>query len=502
MSHPSTFSPGPAVARIRSFAFIGIDAIPVTVEVQITSGLPAFLIVGLADKAVGESRERVRAALAAIGLALPPKRILVNLTPADLPKEGAHLDLPIAIALLVAMGVIPHETAYAYAALGELSLDGQVNRVTGVLAAALGAVESELGLICPASQSREARWANTSLDILAPQDLMALISHFRGEQILCAVPDNAPPDRPQLPDMADIRGMIRGRRALEIAAAGAHSLLLCGAPGAGKSMLASRLPSILPDLTSAQVLETTRIHSVSGHLETTGLVIRPPFREPHHSASLPALVGGGSQARPGEVSLAHNGVLFLDELPEFSRQCIESLRQPIETGSIMIARATRHITYPARFQLVAAMNPCRCGYLGDAERSCRKAPRCGEDYTAKISGPMLDRIDIRLDVQPVSPIDISRGPAGEPSDVIRGRVTAARDRQIRRQNSPNAQADTRQFALSQGARDLAEQASERLKLSGRGMTRLMRVAMTIADLEGVGEIARPHMAEALGLRQK
>lgn len=491
----------PTLSRVRSFAFSGIDAVPVTVEVQIASGLPAFLVVGLADKSVAEARERVRAALTALGIALPPKRILVNLVPADIPKEGSHFDLPIALAVLLAMGVLPGATAQ-FAALGELSLDGRLNPVTGVLSAALGATQEPCGLICPETQSHEARWASPTLDILAPPDLKAIVEHLQGERSLPAIkPETAaliPPQR----DLADVKGMPIGRRVLEIAAAGGHSLLFSGPPGAGKSMLASRLAGILPDLTAAQMLEATRIHSVSGHLEDGRPITRPPYRDPHHSASLAAIVGGGQRARPGEVSLAHHGVLFLDELPEFSRQALESLRQPIETGRISVARAARIVTYPARFQLVAAMNPCRCGYLGDMERSCRKAPRCGEDYAGKISGPMLDRIDLFAEIQPVSPIEISRAAPGESSAAVRQRVEQARASQIDRQGVPNAEADPAAFMMDEAARALAEEAGSRLRLSARGLTRLLRVARTIADMAADDVIQRPHMAEALSFRHR
>ncbi|MBN8891068.1 MAG: YifB family Mg chelatase-like AAA ATPase, partial [Rhodospirillales bacterium] len=344
------------IARIQSFAFAGIEAVPVEVQVQISSGLPAFLVVGLPDKAVGEARERVRAALTAMGLSLPPKRVLINLAPADLLKEGSHFDLPIALAVLAAMDVIPREDLAELAALGELSLDGTLNPVSGVLPAAIGASARELGLICPQGQGGEAAWAG-QIDVLAAPDLLSLVNHFRGTQVL------TPPEPAGLaigaapPDLADVRGMETARRALEIAAAGSHNLLLIGPPGAGKSMLAARLPGLLPDLDPRAALEVSMIHSVAGMLDGGRLVMRPPFREPHHSASQAALTGGGQRARPGEVSLAHRGVLFLDELPEFPKPALEALRQPMESGRTTVARAAAHITYPSRFQLVAAMNP-------------------------------------------------------------------------------------------------------------------------------------------------
>jgi magnesium chelatase family protein len=494
-----------SLANVRSFAFSGIEAVPVEVQVQISAGLPAFLVVGLPDKAVAEARERVRAALTAMGLSLPPRRVLINLAPADLLKEGSHFDLPMALAVLAAMEVLPREDIMHYAALGELSLDGSLNPVAGVLPAAISAGAQELGLICPASQGGEAAWAG-SVEVLAPPDLLSLINHFRGTQVL-ASPDTAGLAMPASePDLADVKGMETARRALEIAAAGGHNLLLIGPPGAGKSMLAARLPGLLPDLSPAEALEVSMIHSVAGLLDGGRLVKRPPFREPHHGASQAALAGGGTRARPGEVSLAHRGVLFLDELPEFPRPVLETLRQPLESGHTTVARAAAHVTYPARFQLIAAMNPCRCGHLGDAPRECGRAPRCGEDYLGKISGPLLDRIDLTVHVEPVSPHDLSRAPPGEPSSAVAARVAAARQRQ--RERAPeagpytNAEADGTRIALSEEARVLAEQAMSRLRMSPRGFTRIVRVARTVADLGQSVAVRRQDVAEALAFRQR
>ncbi len=493
-----------SLARIRSFAFSGIEAVPVEVQVQISSGLPAFLIVGLPDKAVGEARERVRAALTAMGLSLPPKRILINLAPADLLKEGSHFDLPIALAVLAAMDVLPRDEVAGYAALGELSLDGAINPVAGVLPAAMSASARDLGLICPAAQGGEAAWAGR-IEVLAAPDLLSLINHFRGTQVL--TPPEPAGVRPAVPgpDLAEVRGMETARRALEIAAAGGHNLMLIGPPGAGKSMLAACLPGLLPDLTPAAALEVSMIHSVAGMLDGGRLVMRPPDRSPASGTSQAALVGGGQRARPGEVSLAHRGTLFLDELPEFPRIALEALRQPLESGRTTVARAAAHVTYPARFQLIAAMNPCRCGYLGDAGRECGKAPRCGEDYLARISGPLMDRIDLTVQVQPVPPAELSRAPRGEPSIKVAARVAQARAVQRARYGEAaptNAEAEMGAIEMQPDARTLAEQAAGKLRLSARGFTRVLRVARTIADLAGAPLVRRADVAEALAYRHR
>jgi len=497
-------------AHVATVAFEGVETTEVDAQAQIAPGLPAFTVVGLPDKAVAESRERVRAAIHALGLALPPKKIIVNLAPADLMKEGSHYDLPIALAVLIAMQVLPQDAVDGYVALGELSLDGALLPVSGVLPAAIGANAREYGIICPAPCGPEALWAG-DIDVLAPASLLALINHFKGVQVL------TPPERVlqesvrNSPDMKDIRGQESARRALEVAAAGGHNLLMIGPPGAGKSLLASCLPGILPQMEAEEMLEVSMIASVAGLIAEGKLSRQRPYREPHHSASLPAMVGGGRRATPGEISLAHNGVLFLDELPEFPRTVLESLRQPLETGKIAVARVNSHVTYPANVQLVAAMNPCRCGYLEDAGRACGKAPRCGVDYQSRISGPLLDRIDLTIEVPAIDTLDMLGRKPGEPSAVIARRVESARTRQRERfaalrlpfRTNADANGDIIQQFTPQcpEARKLLERATENFRLSMRGYTRVLRVARTIADLEGREQVETQHIAEAVSYRQ-
>lgn len=501
------------VARVTTLAFQGIEAVPVDVQVHLGSGAVQFSIVGLADKAVGESRERVRAALAASGLALPAKRITVNLAPADLPKEGSHYDLPIALGIMSAIGAIPSGALNDFAVLGELSLDGTLGPISGVLPAAIAANALEKGLICPEPNGSEAAWAGPDMAILAPPDLIALANHFQGTQVLSR-PQPKQQQRPDaLPDLADIRGQETAKRALEIAAAGGHNMLMVGPPGAGKSMLASRLPSILPPLLPAELLEVSMIHSVAGQLSQGGLAGERPYRAPHHSASMAALVGGGINARPGEVSLAHNGVLFLDELPEFTPQVLDSLRQPLESGEAVIARANHRVSYPSRIQLVAAMNPCRCGHAGEPGFTCRRGAKCASDYQARISGPFLDRIDLRIEMRALSAADLLDRTPGEPSETVRNRVVAARAFQQQRYEAFGLSGSMQTNAACPGrilddvavpdeaGRALVAQAAEMMKLSARGYYRVLRVARTIADLDGAEAVGRVHIAEALAMRR-
>jgi len=505
------------LARVGTVAFEGTSVLSIDVQVQMTSGLVRFTIVGLPDKAVAESQERVRGALHALGLALPAKRITVNLAPADVLKEGSHFDLPIALAVLAAMDVLPRSEMAEFVALGELGLDGATAPVAGVLPAAVSAQALEKGLICPEKNGGEAVWAGESLNVLAAPSLLSIISHFKGQKVLArpAALIQVPCVKGSLPDLRDIKGQETAKRALEVVAAGGHNLLMIGPPGAGKSMLAARLPGLLPPLQPDEALEVSMIHSLAGLLDEGRLLRQRPFRDPHHSATLPALIGGGVRARPGEISLAHNGVLFLDELPEFQRGTLEALRQPLETGRAVVSRANHHVTYPARIQLVAAMNPCRCGYLADPAQSCGRAPKCALDYQSRISGPLLDRIDCHVDVPAVSPTDLSLPPPTEGSAAVAARVMAAREIQTARARTLVRQGDTaprvnaevdgelleKIAPLDAQGRALLAQASEKLKLSARGYHRVLRVARTLADLGGADSIQKIHVAEALSYRR-
>lgn len=502
------------VTRVSTVAFEGIEAKPVDVQVQIMPGRVLFNIVGLPDKAVGESRERVRAALVASGLALPAKRITVNLAPADMPKEGSHFDLPIALGLMVAIGALPSDALQGFTILGELGLDGSISSVAGVLPAAMAAYAAGNGLICPYESGSEAAWAAEDLAVLAPRSLIQLANHIKGTQLLGRpLPQRREAGHP-LPDLADIKGQEGARRALEIAAAGGHNLLMSGPPGAGKSMLAARLPGLLPPLEPRELLEVSMVQSVAGALAHGALTDRRPFRAPHHSASMAALVGGGIHAKPGEASLAHHGVLFLDELPEFQPQVLDSLRQPLESGEIVIARANHRILYPARFQLVAAMNPCRCGRATEPGFACKKAPnaKCIAQYQARLSGPLLDRFDLAIEVPAVTATDLMAPEASEPSLAVFKRVSKARAVQRERYHAlglpdvlinaacPAAHVVTMADADENGL-SLLRTASDSMHLTARGYHRVLKVARTLADLDGSSSVRRLHLAEALSYRR-
>ncbi|PHR91583.1 MAG: AAA family ATPase [Robiginitomaculum sp.] len=492
-------------AHISTVAFEGAEARLIDVQVQIAPGKQAFNIVGLADKAVAESRERVRAAFAAIGLQLPFKRIVVNLAPADMPKEGAHYDLPIALGLMAVIGAVPMDALEGFAAIGELSLDGSIANVPGALPAAVCANAHGLGLICPHVNGPEAAWAG-DLSLLAPDNLIQLLNHFKGTQVLTRPEPGSLLESESKLDLRDVRGQETAKRALEITAAGGHNLLMVGPPGSGKSMLAARLPGLLPPLSAHELLETSMIHSIAGLLERGQLSRARPFRSPHHSASMAAMVGGGVKAKPGEASLAHRGVLFLDELPEFTAQVLDSLRQPLEMGEINVARVNAHVRYPARFQLIAAMNPCRCGSAGADGIACKRGPRCASDYQSRVSGPFMDRIDLQIDVPAVTPADLALPPAKEGSHEVAARILAARTRaETRNGGCTNAELSTQQLdhvaVPDRQGQALLQQAAETMGLTARGYHRVIKVARTLADLESSDDIRRLHIAEALSHRR-
>ncbi|MGJ8610499.1 MAG: YifB family Mg chelatase-like AAA ATPase [Octadecabacter sp.] len=495
------------VARAYTVAFQGVDARLVEVQCATSPGMPAFSIVGLPDKAVSEARDRVRAALNALSIALPSKKITINLSPADLPKEGSHFDLPIALALLAALDVIPADKVNETVALGELSLDGTLVPVLGALPAAMTAAAENKALFCPYACGPEAAWVEAAA-VYAPRSLAEALRHFTGQAQLAPAIAGDVTAPPLGRDFADVKGQEKAKRALEIAATGRHHVLMVGSPGSGKSMLASRIAGILPELSPREALETSMIHSLAGLLSDGGLSRTRPFREPHHTASMAAIVGGGRGAKPGEISLAHNGVLFMDEFPEFPRAVLETLRQPIESGEVVVARANAHVRYPCRFMLIAAANPCKCGYLTDPIRACARVPVCGEDYMSRISGPLMDRFDLRIEVPPVAYSDLDLPQSGETSAEIALRVAAGRAVQTARfeGTSMRVNADLEGSALEDIATPDADgkalllRVAERFGLSARGYHRVLRVARTIADLDGSADVRKPHVAEAVGHR--
>ena len=492
-----------SLAIVHSRAQVGVEAPPVTVEAHLANGLPALTLVGLPETAVKESKDRVRSAIQNAGFDFPPRRITLNLAPADLPKDGGRFDLAIALGVLAASEQVPAASLAELECLGELALSGELRPIQGVLPAALAARAAGRTLVVPRANAEEASLAS-GLKVLAVDHLLQIAAHLNGHTPLSPYQANGLlRQEAAYPDLAEVQGQLAAKRALLIAASGGHNLLLSGPPGTGKTLLASRLPGLLPPLSEEEALEVAAIHSVASHAPLTAWP-RRPFRQPHHSASGPALVGGGSRPQPGEISLAHHGILFLDELPEFDRKVLEVLREPLESGHIVIARARDKVRFPARFQLVAAMNPCPCGYLGDPGGRCRCTPEQIQRYRAKLSGPLLDRIDLHLTVARESTSLLASSQAGESSAQVAARVSQARQRQLARQGCANAFLDLpglqQHCRLPETDRLWLEQACERLNLSLRAAHRLLKVARTLADLEGASEIGRAHLAEALQYR--
>ncbi len=496
-----------SLAIVHSRAQVGIDAPPVHVEVHLANGLPALSIVGLPEAAVKESKDRVRGALLTAGFEFPARRITINLAPADLPKDGGRFDLPIALGILAASGQIPSDALAGHEFVGELALSGELRPVRGVLPVAIAAREAGRSLVVPEANGAEAGLVD-GVEVRVAGHLLAVCAHLGGAESLSTAPAGQGGEGvPDAADLAEVRGQAQARRALEVAAAGGHSLLMSGPPGTGKTLLASRLPGILPPMTEEEALASAAVASVSGLPFAAERWRQRPFRAPHHTASGVALVGGGSLPRPGEISLAHHGVLFLDELPEFDRRVLEVLREPLESGRIHISRAARQAEFPARFQLVAAMNPCPCGYFGHPNGRCHCTAEQINRYRARISGPLLDRIDLQIEVPPV-PRELLRAdgaPPAESSAEVRRRVLAARAHQLRRHGRPNAALENREVdahcRLSAEDASLLERAIERLGLSARAYHRILRVARTVADLDDAADIATAHLQEAIGYRR-
>lgn len=498
------------VSKVRTVAFVGMLPTEITVEAQISPGIASFCIVGLPDKAVAEAKERIRSAFFTLGLGIPAKRVIVNMAPADIPKTGSHYDLPIALTVLCSMGIVKQDMLNNSIVMGELGLDGSLGYVSGSICAAMFANENGFSIICPRKCANEAVWSGNKA-ILAAESLGQLLNQLTGRaQIPFVEPKLIRSDVVKYnKDFSDVRGQLVAKRALEVAACGKHNVLMIGVPGCGKSMLASRLCTILPPLTSKEMLETTCVYSLAGMLPEDGIIKNPPYRSPHHSASLVSITGGGSNAKPGEISLAHNGVLFLDELPEFQRQTIEALRQPLENRQITISRAKDHITYPANIQLIAAMNPCRCGYFGIRNKECSKAPICAKDYLNKISGPVLDRFDIVVYMNNINNSELlitSKQP--ETSEAIRQRVTVAREVQINRalshgvlSNQLNGQISNKYLEtianMTEETKKLMKDAMSRTHLSARGFHKIIKVARTIADMHNSNNITVSDLSEAL-----
>ncbi len=493
-----------SLALIQARAAVGIDAPRVSVEVHLGGGLPSLSIVGLPNTAVREARDRVRGALTTSGFEFPRRRITVNLAPADLPKDGARFDLAIALGILVASRQLPAQGLEDVVFCAELALSGDLRPVNGTLPIALRCAEAGESLIVAQANAAEAALASQAVH--GARHLREVCRHLTGKRRLGTASPRQSPAAPSMPDLGDVIGQRRARRALEIAAAGGHSLLLSGPPGSGKSLLAARLPGLLPAMTPAEAMESAAVHSVAeGEFDPTDWG-RRPFRHPHHSASARALTGGGARPRPGEISLAHHGVLFLDELPEFPREALEALREPLETAAISVSRASAKIRFPARFQLVAAMNPCPCGHLGDKDNECRCTPSQIQQYRNRISGPLLDRIDLQIDVPPLPAEELDTADVPETTETVRERVCAARARQMDRDGMPaaalNAALTRQRCRLDQKSRGLMKSATRQLGLSARGWHRCLRIARTIADLEGHDRVTSTHVGEALAYRER
>jgi magnesium chelatase family protein len=498
------------VSRVYTVSFLGLKVEEVEVQVHIGAGLPAFFIVGLANKAVAESKERIRSAFISMGLSLPAKRITVNLAPADLNKEGSHYDLPIAVALLVEMQIISQEEIENYVILGELSLSSSINKVTGILPTAIWTHSKNKGLVCPYDNSQEVSWSGNE-DVITAKNIIEIVNHFTGKQDIPKIIKKDPDvELKKYPNLKDVKGQHAAKRALEIAAAGRHNMIMIGPPGSGKSMLAKRLPGIIPKMTMDEILETSVIASLSGTLEDQGLITNRPFRSPHCNASLPSMIGGGKLAKPGEITLSHLGVLFLDELPEFQKNVLESLRQPIEDRNVTISRVNNHISYPANFQLIAAMNPCKCGYYGDDHLQCNRAPKCVDDYKNKISGPLFDRFDIQIEVPEINAMELENIKEGEDSKIVLKRVVVANEIQLKRYSesgiSNNSELEgqelSKHIVLDSRSKEIFHTAMKKFKFSMRGMNKILKVARTIADLEQSINVNHFHLAEALSYRVK
>jgi magnesium chelatase family protein len=497
-----------SLAVLHSRALAGVQAPPVEVEVHLANGLPNFCIVGLPEAEVKESRDRVRAAIQTSQFEFPSRRITVNLAPADLPKESGRYDLPIALGILAASGQIPKQGLDHYEVAGELALTGELRGVHGALAMAIGIYHGDSPhrqrqLILPRECATEASLIENA-QILPAGSLLEVCAHFSGRTRISPLPRQVATSRDKRPDFADVKGQLFAKRALEIAAAGNHSVLMSGPPGTGKSMLASRFVGILPAMTEQEALESAAIQSLNGQFKAAHWGLRP-YRAPHHTASAVALVGGGGTPRPGEISLAHHGVLFLDELPEFDRKVLEVLREPLESGHITISRAARQADFPARFQLIAAMNPCPCGYLSHYNNRCRCTPDKINRYRAKISGPLLDRIDIHIEVAALKQDELMKAADGESSALIRARVQQAHQRQLQRQQKSNNALSTSEIEqvcrADQASLDLLKQAIQKFNLSARAYHRILKVARTIADLQDAADIQSQHIAEAIQYRR-